>query len=87
MLVENIGAVTLINGVLRIETLKVKPGGDQEKSGELEIPANLVGPILDAMVKSAQEVEKQLKEDLKSNESSNGDANGESSKDSKKKKK
>lgn len=75
MIIDNIGKTTLVNGIVRIQTLKVQPGGEQINSGELEIPANIAGPILDAIVGSVKEIESQLKESLENDKSSksNGD--------------
>jgi len=64
MLVENLGAATLVNGILRIETLKVQPSGEQVNSGEIHIPANLVGPILDGLVNAAKDLESKLKDQI-----------------------
>ena len=74
MLVENLGAVTLVNGVLRIETLKVQPNGEQIGSGEILIPANLVGPILDGLVNAAKDLESKLQDQI--GEAKDADSNG-----------
>jgi len=75
MIIDNIGKTTLVNGIVRIQTLKVQPGGEQINSGELEIPAIIAGPILDAIVGSVKEIESQIKENLENDEpsKSNGD--------------
>jgi hypothetical protein len=70
MLIENIGQTTLINNIVRIETFKVIPGGTQELSGVLEIPANIAGPIIDGLVASIQELESKLKESIETSSDS-----------------
>ena len=82
MLVENLGAVTLVNGLLRIETLKVEPNGEQTNSGEILIPANLVGPILDGLVNAAKDLETKLQDQI--GEANEAGANGKKAKDKKK---
>ena len=82
MLVENLGAVTLVNGLLRIETLKVEPNGEQTNSGEILIPANLVGPILAGLVNAAKDLESKLQDQI--GEANEAGSNGKKAKDKKK---
>ena len=60
MIIDNIGQTTLVNGIVRIQAMKVQPGGEQVPSGEIEIPAVIAGPILDAIVGSVKELENQI---------------------------
>tara|TARA_B110000444_G_C18849238_1_gene604222 strand:+ start:4255 stop:4503 length:249 start_codon:yes stop_codon:yes gene_type:complete len=64
MIIDNIGQTTLVNGIVRIQAMKVQPGGEQVPSGEIEIPAAIAGPILDAIVGSVKELENQIKENI-----------------------
>ena len=64
MLVENIGSVTLVNGIVRIETQEVLAGGEVAKSGELHIPANIIGTILEGMLTATKDIETKFKEQL-----------------------
>lgn len=72
MIIDNIGQTTLVNGIVRIQAMKVQPGGEQVPSGEIEIPAVIAGPILDAIVGSVKELENQIKENIDNAETSNG---------------
>jgi|TARA_B110000003_G_C16633566_1_gene527579 hypothetical protein len=72
MIIDNIGQTTLVNGIVRIQAMKVQPGGEQVPSGEIEIPAVIAGPILDAIVGSVKELENQIKENLDNAENSDG---------------
>lgn len=64
MLIENIGSVTLVNGIVRIETQEVLAGGEVAKSGEIHIPANIIGTILEAMLAATKDIETKFKEQL-----------------------
>ena len=46
MLIEGLGNVSFINGILRIQTLKVNSEGKVEESGVIEIPGNKEGWIV-----------------------------------------
>lgn len=74
MIIDNIGQTTLVNGIVRIQAMKVQPGGEQVPSGEIEIPAVIAGPILDAIVGSVKELENQIKENIDNAETSDGNA-------------
>jgi hypothetical protein len=72
MIIDNIGQTTLVNGIVRIQAMKVQPGGEQVPSGEIEIPAVIAGPILDAIVGSVKELENQIKENIDNAGASDG---------------
>ena len=76
MIIDNIGQTTLVNGIVRIQAMKVQPGGEQVPSGEIEIPAVIAGPILDAIVGSVKELENQIKENIDNAETSDGNSDG-----------
>jgi hypothetical protein len=71
MLIENIGSVTLVNGIVRIETQEVLAGGEVSKSGELLIPANIIGTILEGMLTATKDIESKFKEQLEEFEKDN----------------
>ena len=88
MLIEGLGNVSFINGILRVQTLKVNSEGKVQESGVIEIPGNKVGDVINGMAVAAQGISDKLdtgtEEAKKSSEkSSNGK---EDKKDSKKKK-
>ena len=64
MLVDRITAISVHNGVLRIECSAVGPKGDQEAVGTLLIPANQAGPFVQALAKNMQELEKRVTEQV-----------------------
>ena len=88
MLIEGLGNVSFINGILRIQTLKVNSDGQVAESGVIEIPGNKVGDVINSMAVAAQGISDKLdtgteKAKKASEKSSNGK---EDKKDSKKKK-
>jgi hypothetical protein len=62
MLVDRITAISIHNGVLRIECSAVGPKGEQETVGTLLIPASQAGPFVQTLVKNMQELEKRVAE-------------------------
>tara|TARA_B100001063_G_C16418950_1_gene383226 strand:+ start:224 stop:478 length:255 start_codon:yes stop_codon:yes gene_type:complete len=84
MLVEGLGNVTFVNGVLRIETLMVKGDGKIGSSGSIEIPGNMVGEIINGLVKTTQGISEKINEE--SSESEKATQEKSSSKSKKKKK-
>lgn len=78
MLVEGLGSVTLVNGLLRVQLVATDPSGNLKETGQLEIPANRVVEVVNGLAKGAQDIsdkinetnteaEKQAKEKGKSN--------------------
>ena len=62
MLVEGLGSVTFLNGILRIETVEVRSDGQLTKTGQIEIPGNVVGGVIDQLVKATQGISDKLNE-------------------------
>tara|TARA_B100001996_G_C18671437_1_gene596904 strand:+ start:186 stop:440 length:255 start_codon:yes stop_codon:yes gene_type:complete len=71
MLTDGIGQVTITNGVLRIELIKVGPSGETIPSGVLEIPQGSVQPVLNGVIESINKLNEQINEQLE--ESTNED--------------
>ena len=78
MLVEGLGSVTLVNGLLRVQLVATDQSGNLKETGQLEIPANRVVEVVNGLAKGAQDIsdkinetnteaEKQAKEKGKSN--------------------
>ena len=61
-LIDAIKSVAFHNGVLRIECVAIGPKGEEQSSGTLLIPGNQAGPVLQALVSAAQELEKKVRE-------------------------
>jgi len=91
MLIEGLGNVSFINGLLRIQTLKVNSDGNVHESGTLEIPGNKVGDIINGIAAAAQGISNKMGDSEESSKDDQELSNGkkdkkEDKKDSKKKK-
>jgi hypothetical protein len=60
IVVDRIGAIAIMNGVLRIECMAVNAAG-QEK-GTLLIPANVAGAVAQSLVNGMQQLEKKVRD-------------------------
>jgi|TARA_Y100000385_G_C12723074_1_gene479516 hypothetical protein len=60
MLIEGLGNVTFVNGILRVQCTSVDPAGKQSNSGVLEIPGASVNNIINGLVGSAKAIEDKL---------------------------
>lgn len=60
MLIEGLGNVTFVNGILRVECTKVDPAGNEVPSGSLEIPAVNLNKILNGLISSSKAIEDKL---------------------------
>lgn len=62
MLIEGLGSVTYVNGILRVQCVSVNPKGDYSNSGTLEIPGANVNDVLNGLIASAKGIEEKLNE-------------------------
>ena len=62
MLVEGLGNITFVNGLLRIQALTVNTDGKLSESGTIEIPGNRVGEIINALSAGATGISEKLGE-------------------------
>ena len=62
ILVDGITNITFHSGVLRIECGTVGADGKPHASGTLLIPGQVAGPVLQALIKGTQELEKKMRE-------------------------
>jgi hypothetical protein len=62
LLIDSIANVAFYNGILRIECTSVGFDGKQHSSGTLVIPGAVAGPVLQALIKGTQELEKKMRE-------------------------
>ena len=60
MLIEGLGNVTFVNGILRVECTKVDPAGKEVPSGSLESPAVNLNKILNGLISSSKAIEDKL---------------------------
>ena len=77
MIVEGLGSVTFVNGVLRVQLTKVNGEGKIVESGTLEIPGSKVSDVIQGIANATQGISDKLNED--------GDSSGEDKKKSSKK--
>ena len=62
MLVEGIGKVTFVKGVLRVETVCVNSGGESIESGSIEIPGNMIGDVINGLATATKDINDKLAE-------------------------
>jgi hypothetical protein len=62
LLLDRIQGVSLNNGILRVECIAGGPDGKEIRSGILVIPASQAGNVIQGLVTTLQELEKQVKE-------------------------
>ena len=54
MIVESLGNVTFVNGLMRVQTLGVNPAGKMSETGTIEIPGNKIGEVINLLATAAQ---------------------------------
>ncbi len=86
MIVENLGHVTFVNGILRVQCTQVDPEGKIRESGILEIPGGNVNLVLNALISASKAIEEKLNEMEKDSQADSG-SDKKKSKESKNKKK
>ena len=90
MLIEQIGAATFANGLVRIQCLAAGADGQLKETGTIEVPGNVAAELVNALVNTLNSLETQLSEatskEEKTEKSSNdeGKDNGKSKAKSKK---
>tara|TARA_Y100000768_G_C23919993_1_gene654419 strand:+ start:235 stop:498 length:264 start_codon:yes stop_codon:yes gene_type:complete len=87
MIVEGLGSVTFVNGILRVQLTAIDPDGKVRESGIVEIPGAKVGDIIQGLANAAQGIsdkindgsdsssEKEKKKSTKKDSSKNKKAN------------
>ncbi|MEC7890282.1 MAG: hypothetical protein VX775_00775 [Pseudomonadota bacterium] len=60
MLIEGLGSVTFVNGILRVQTIAVAANGEATETGNLEIPGNKVGDVINALNQAATDISDKL---------------------------
>ena len=63
MIVESLGQVTFVNGILRVQALAVAPSGEVVETGTIEIPGNKVGDIINLLASAAQGISEKIGEE------------------------
>ncbi len=62
ILIDGIKAVSLQNGVVRIDCIEAGSNNEERPSGTLLVPANRAGQIVGALTQALQELEKKIRE-------------------------
>jgi len=62
ILIDGITNISFHNGVLRVECASAGPDGKPQPSGTLAIPGAVAGPVLQALIKGTQELDKKVRE-------------------------
>ena len=62
MIIEQIGAATFANGLVRIQGLSAGPDGQIRESGVIEVPGNIVAEVVNNLVNTLNTLESQLAE-------------------------
>ena len=62
ILIDGIATIAFHSGILRIECTTIGPDGKPLPSGTLIIPGPVAGPVLQALIKGTQEVDKKMRE-------------------------
>ncbi len=83
MLIEGIGKITIVNGLLRVGITSVGSDGEVKEIGDLQIPANSIEGVINALVTGVNDINTQILEQ-QSKSNGNGDGKKEEKKDKKK---
>ncbi len=62
MIIEGLGNVSFVNGLLRIQTVAVGSDGKINESGSIEIPGNKVGDVITSLTAAAQGISEKIGE-------------------------
>jgi hypothetical protein len=62
IVVDRIGAIAIMNGVLRIECMSVSASGQERASGTLLIPANIATGVVQSLIRGMQELDRKLRD-------------------------
>lgn len=62
MIIEGLGTVSFVNGLLKVQTIGVNSAGEAYETGQLEIPGGRVGDIINGLTNAAKGIQEKLKE-------------------------
>ena len=68
MLVEGLGSITFVNGVLRVQLTSINAEGKFIDAGSLEIPGAKVGDIIQGLANGSQGIIEKLNEKSATND-------------------
>jgi len=66
-LIDGIKAVSLQNGIVRIDCSEGGPNNEERLSGTLLVPANRAGQVVAALTQAFQELDKKIREQQQQN--------------------
>tara|TARA_B100001769_G_C22057477_1_gene568549 strand:+ start:493 stop:771 length:279 start_codon:yes stop_codon:yes gene_type:complete len=66
MIVEGLGTVSFVNGILKVQTVGINSAGEVVETGQIEIPGSRVGDVINGLTKAAQGIQEKLNEDSSS---------------------
>tara|TARA_B100001996_G_scaffold381405_1_gene370771 strand:- start:1141 stop:1398 length:258 start_codon:yes stop_codon:yes gene_type:complete len=81
MIIEQVGAATYANGLVRVQCLYTGPDGQIKESGVIEVPGNVAAEVVTNLVNTLNSLESQLSEATSENDSEkkgNGKGKGKS---------
>ncbi len=84
MLLEGLGKVSFVNGILRIQALAIAADGTMKESGSIEIPGNMVADVINGLSAGATGISEKLNENAPSNKNDKSSKKEKSSKNKKK---
>jgi hypothetical protein len=64
ILIDAVKAVTIHNGVLRIDCVAAGPNNEERLAATLLIPGNQIGQILQTLTKAVQELDKKVRDQV-----------------------
>jgi len=62
VLIDGIKDVVLHNGMVRVDCVSAGPNGQENPSGTLLIPGNIVGPLVQTLANALAELDKKIRE-------------------------
>ena len=62
MIIEGLGTVSFVNGLLKVQTLGINSAGEVYETGQIEIPGGRVGDVINGLSQAAQGIQEKLKE-------------------------
>jgi len=62
MIVEGLGSVTFVNGVLRVQLTSINAQGKVQEAGTMEIPGTKVGEIIQGLATATQGIVEKISE-------------------------
>ena len=80
MIIEGLGNVTFVNGLLRIQTLAVGSDGKANESGSIEIPGNKIGDIISSLTAATKGISEKIESESGVSSSSSNEKKSSSSK-------